>query len=159
MATAIPAGDPMSSGRSAARSLFGRAPDHYTRQRVETEERKSIEARLDERLADLVRTRVAAHRSSDGARAAQPAHIDQHPGEQGSETHDEELSETTAIFFEEEERRIGEARRALADGSYGTCKECSKPIPRERLEVAPEAVRCLDCQRHFEGLHRQHASL
>jgi RNA polymerase-binding transcription factor DksA len=126
---------------------------------VESEERKTIEARLDERLADLVRTRVAAHRSGDGARAAELAHIDQHPGDQGSETHDEELSETTEIFFDEEERRIGEARRALADGSYGTCKECRRPIPPERLDVAPEAVRCLDCQRHFEGLHRQHAPL
>jgi RNA polymerase-binding transcription factor DksA len=126
---------------------------------VESEERTRIEARLQQRLDDLVRTRLAAHRSSDGARDAELAHIDQHPGDQGTETHDEELSETTSIFFEEEERRIGEARRALADGTYGTCKECSRTIPPERLEVAPEAVRCLDCQRHFEGLHRQHVPL
>jgi RNA polymerase-binding transcription factor DksA len=123
------------------------------------EERQRIEARLEERLAELVRTRVALHASRDGARDAELAHIDQHPGDQGTETHDEELSETTSIFFEEEERRIGEARRALADGTYGTCKQCTRPIPPARLEVAPEAVRCLDCQRHFEGLHRQHVPL
>lgn len=123
------------------------------------EERQRIEARLDDRLAELVRTRLAAHRSADGARAAELAHIDQHPGDQGSETHDEELSETAGIFFEEEERRIAEARRALEDGSYGSCKECRRAIPPERLEAAPEAVRCLDCQRHFEGLHRQHVPL
>lgn len=126
---------------------------------MESEERQRIESRLDERLSDLVRTRIALHRSGDGAREAELAHIDQHPGDQGSETHDEELSETAGIFFEEEERRIAEARRALEDGTYGSCKQCGRPIPPERLEAAPEAVRCLDCQRHFEGLHRQHVPL
>jgi RNA polymerase-binding transcription factor DksA len=122
-------------------------------------ERQTIESRLEERLEDLVRTRLAMHRSEDGARDTELAHVDNHPGDLGTETHDEELSETTSIFFEEEERRIAEARRALADGTYGTCKGCGRPIPPERLEAAPEAVRCLDCQRHFEGLHRQHVPL
>jgi RNA polymerase-binding transcription factor DksA len=122
-------------------------------------ERQRIEARLEERLEELVRTRVAMHRSEDGSRDAELAHVDNHPGDLGTQTHDEELSETTSIFFEEEERRIDEARRALADGSYGTCKGCGRPIPPERLDAAPEAVRCLDCQRHFEGLHRQHVPL
>jgi RNA polymerase-binding transcription factor DksA len=126
---------------------------------VETSERQRIEARLEERLEELIRTRVAMHRSADGSRDAELAHVDNHPGDLGTQTHDEELSETTSIFFEEEERRIGEARRALADGSYGTCKGCGRPIPPERLDAAPEAVRCLDCQRHFEGLHRQHVPL
>jgi RNA polymerase-binding transcription factor DksA len=122
-------------------------------------ERQRIEARLEERLEELVRTRVAMHRSEDGSRDAELAHVDNHPGDLGTQTHDEELSETTSIFFEEEERRIDEARRALADGSYGTCKGCGRSIPPERLDAAPEAVRCLDCQRHFEGLHRQHVPL
>jgi RNA polymerase-binding transcription factor len=126
---------------------------------VETSERQRIEARLEERLEELVRIRVAMHRSDDGSRDTELAHVDNHPGDQGTETHDEELSETTSIFFEEEERRIAEARRALADGTYGTCKGCGQPIPPARLEAAPEAVRCLDCQRHFEGLHRQHVPL
>ena len=33
---------------------------------------------------------------------------------------------------------------------------CHQPIPPERLNAVPEAVRCLNCQRLFEGLHRQH---
>ena len=126
---------------------------------METSERQRSEARLEERLTELVRTRVAMHRSEEGGRDAEPAHLDNHPGDLGTEVHDEELSETTSIFFEEEERRIGEARRALADGSYGTCRNCGRPISAERLDVAPEAVRCLDCQRHFEGMHRQHVPL
>jgi RNA polymerase-binding transcription factor DksA len=126
---------------------------------VETEERHTIEARLEERLAELVRTRLAMHRSEAGSRDSELAHLDNHPGDLGTEVHDEELSETTRMFFEEEERRIAEARAALADGSYGSCNGCGQAIPAERLAAVPEAVRCLDCQRHFEGLHRQHVTL
>jgi RNA polymerase-binding transcription factor DksA len=84
------------------------------------------------------------------------AHVDNHPGDLGTETHDEELDETAGIFFDEEERRIAEARRALADGSYGVCLNCHQRIPPDRLSAVPETVRCLHCQRLFEGLHRQH---
>jgi len=120
------------------------------------EERESIEARLDARLEELKRTRVAMHRESEGMRGSELAHVDNHPGDLGTETHEEELDETAEIFFDEEERRIADARRALAEGTYGSCVDCHRPIPPERLRAVPEAVRCLEDQRRFEGLHRQH---
>ena len=123
-------------------------------QRVE--ERERIEERLDARLEELKRTRLAMHRESDGMHGSDLAHVDNHPGDLGTETHEEELDETAGIFFDEEERRIAEARRALADGSYGICLNCHQPITPERLSAVPETVRCLHCQRLFEGLHRQH---
>ena len=119
---------------------------------VNAEERQRIERRLEERLEELVRTRAAVH---SGENDSELAHLDQHPADEGSETHDREVDATTEIFLEEEERRIAEARRALADGSYGTCRGCGREIPEERLEAVPEAVLCIDCQRHFEGGHRQ----
>jgi RNA polymerase-binding transcription factor DksA len=124
---------------------------------MEAQERDRIEARLDARLQELAHTRAAMMRSGEGMRDSELAHVDNHPGDHGSDLHDEEVDETTQIFMEEEERRIEEARRALADGSYGTCKGCGRPIPAERLAAVPEAVRCLDCQRHFEARHRQRA--
>jgi len=123
------------------------------------EQRERIEATLDARLDELKRTRLAMHRESDGMRGSDLAHVDNHPGDIGTETHEEELDETAEIFFEEEERRIAEARRALADGTYGVCVDCHRPIPLERLKAMPEAVRCLEDQRRFEGLHRQHTRL
>jgi DnaK suppressor protein len=114
-----------------------------------------IEARLDERLEELIRTRAAMRRSSAGMRDSELAHIDNHPGDCAGDLLEEEMEETAEIFLEEGERRIAEARRALADGSYGTCKGCGRQIPPERLEAVPEAVRCVDCQRLFEGRHRQ----
>jgi len=120
-----------------------------------TEERERIERRLDARLAELLHTRAAMLRSGEGLRGSELADIDQHPADVASELYEEELEETERIFLEEEERRIAEARHALADGSYGICRDCGQPIPAGRLEAVPEAVRCLDCQRHFEAHNRQ----
>jgi DnaK suppressor protein len=119
------------------------------------QQRDEIEARLEARLEQLARMRAALRRSEEGMRDSELAHLDNHPGDVATELHDEELSETTLIFLDEEERRIAEARRALADGSYGICKDCHRDIPAARLEAMPEAVRCVDCQRLFEGRHRQ----
>jgi RNA polymerase-binding transcription factor len=122
-----------------------------------TEERERIEERLDARLADLVRIRAAMIRSAQGLRGSELADVDQHFADGASDLYEEELDESERLLLEAEERRIDDARRALAEGTYGTCRNCGHPIPPERLAAAPEAVRCIDCQRHFEGYHRQRA--
>jgi RNA polymerase-binding transcription factor DksA len=38
---------------------------------------------------------------------------------------------------------VRRARERLADGSYGRCEVCGEPIPEERLEVRPWALRCV----------------
>ena len=119
------------------------------------EERQRVEARLDARLEELERTRAAMRRSGEGSRDSELSNLDNHPGDHGSELHDEELDETTELFLEEEEQRIGEARRALAAGTYGTCSDCHAEIPPERLAARPEATLCIDCQRHYDGRQRQ----
>jgi RNA polymerase-binding transcription factor DksA len=119
------------------------------------EERSVIEARLKARLQELARLRAAMRRSSAGMRDSELAHVDNHPGDIAGELLEEEIEQTEEIFIEEGERRIAEARRALADGTYGTCRDCGQGIPPARLEAVPEAVRCVECQRRFEGRHRQ----
>jgi RNA polymerase-binding transcription factor DksA len=125
---------------------------------VSQHDRQAIEARLDERLAQLRRTREAARREEAGMREAELSHVDNHPGDEGTETHEHEIEVSTEVYLDEEERRIEEARRALRSGSYGTCAECGRQIPPERLEAMPEAIRCVDCQRRLEGVHRQRSS-
>jgi DnaK suppressor protein len=117
------------------------------------QERQRIEALLDARLEELVRMRTAMRRAVEGMRESELAHIDNHPAD--ADLHEQEVDETTRLFLDEEERRIAEARRALSEGTYGVCLDCRKPIPGERLSAMPAAVRCVDCQRHFEGSHRQ----
>jgi RNA polymerase-binding transcription factor DksA len=117
-----------------------------------------VESRLAKRMRELEQARTSVDRSADGMMAAEQADVDNHPGDQGTELHALELDVTTGeVFLEEEGRRIAEARRALADGNYGVCKGCGAEIPGDRLGAMPEAVRCLECQRHFEGRHRQQA--
>lgn len=38
---------------------------------------------------------------------------------------------------------VRHARQRVAQGSYGRCEVCDEPIPDERLEVRPWAVRCV----------------
>jgi DnaK suppressor protein len=122
-------------------------------------QREQVEARLDARLEVLLQTRDAMHKAAEGGHDSEVAHVDNHPADIGSELHDEELDETADIFMDEERRRIEEARRALQNGSYGICCDCHKPIPAERLKAVPEAVRCLEDQRRFEGFHRQRTQI
>ena len=119
------------------------------------EERSRIEERLDARLAELEHTRAAVRRSGLGMRDTELSNLDNHPGDQGSELHDEELDETTEMFLEGEERQIAAARRALAAGTYGTCSDCGGEIAASRLEARPEATLCIDCQRHHDARQRQ----
>lgn len=34
---------------------------------------------------------------------------------------------------------------AIGRGTYGTCTACGKPIPKARLEVMPDATKCVPC--------------
>jgi RNA polymerase-binding protein DksA len=55
----------------------------------------------------------------------------------------------------DELRAIDAALLRVADGSYGICEACDKPIDLKRLNVTPQALRCIDCQTIFERTHFQ----
>ena len=55
----------------------------------------------------------------------------------------------------DELRALDAALLRVADGSYGDCAACDKPIDRKRLEITPQALRCIDCQTIFERTHFQ----
>jgi RNA polymerase-binding protein DksA len=94
---------------------------------------------------------------------------DEHPGsldeevEEIAATSDNHLAETaTATLGREIDYTLGEnseqvlseidaALKRIDDGTYGTCVNCGKEIPRERLEVNPWASLCIDCKRRAEG--------
>ena len=46
--------------------------------------------------------------------------------------------------------QIDAALRRIDDGTYGTCTNCGRQIPRERLEAYPWASLCIDCKREAE---------
>ena len=55
----------------------------------------------------------------------------------------------------DELRAIDAALLRVADGSYGVCEACDKPIDIRRLNLTPQALRCIDCQTIFERTHFQ----
>lgn len=87
---------------------------------------------------------------------AELAELTKPPGEVGTISFGKRVGEGTSMAVDrltavsaqehlltmlEEVRR---ARARLAEGGYGQCEVCGRPIPAERLEVRPWAVRCVE---------------
>jgi len=120
---------------------------------LSTSELEAARRRLETRLAEVEATLARVKRVEPDSEFA---HVDNHPGDVASDLHDRELDETTLMLLRDERDRIGAALRAIAHGTYGFCIDCGREIPRERLLAAPDALRCLPCQRRREGYLRQH---
>lgn len=52
-------------------------------------------------------------------------------------------------------KRVQDALAAMADGEYGLCVECGKPIAFERLLVEPMTQHCVACKSAFEQAQRK----
>ena len=76
---------------------------------------------------------------------------DNHLADTATETYDRELDYTLEENAEHVLADIDAALKRIDDGTYGTCTNCGKQIPEERLEARPWATLCIDCQRKLEG--------
>jgi DnaK suppressor protein len=114
---------------------------------------QQVKSRLQARAEE-----IAAARSQLDPRAptldTELADYDQHPADEGTETHDQELDETRDMLLADEAERVELALKRLASGDYGRCIDCGKEIPAERLEAIPESVRCIDDQARWEATLR-----
>ena len=94
------------------------------------------------------RDRLAALRGDFGAivDASRDSNADDEHDPEGA-TIAFERSQVGAVIGQAE-RQLAEVEAALdrvADGSYGTCAACRRPVPAERLEVRPTARTCVGC--------------
>jgi len=62
------------------------------------------------------------------------------------------LLDNLASWYANETVRINAALRRITEGGYGICLGCREPIDARRLETAPEATFCAECQTNREGL-------
>ena len=62
------------------------------------------------------------------------------------------LLDSLADWYINETKRIDNALIRIAEGNYGVCLGCRKPIEMGRLESTPEAAFCAECQKTREGL-------
>jgi RNA polymerase-binding transcription factor DksA len=115
---------------------------------------QQVEKRLKEREREIATRREQLHRSSENMLDSELADYDQHPADEGTETHEQQLDETTDMMLAAEADSVATALARLASGDYGKCVDCGKDIPPARLEAIPEAVRCIEDQARYEATLR-----
>jgi DnaK suppressor protein len=59
---------------------------------------------------------------------------------------DVENAELVAHCLQQRRDQLREALVRIGNGTYGSCANCSHPIPAERLLASPAATLCLTCQ-------------
>jgi RNA polymerase-binding transcription factor DksA len=115
---------------------------------------KHIRQRLDEERERLLRVREGLGSGGGGDAGASVAdelsHYDQHPGDLGSETFEQEKNASLLEQVDAELDAIDQALQRLEAGRYGTCLACGRPIADERLEAMPAARFCVEDQARAE---------
>ncbi|HEX5174498.1 MAG TPA: TraR/DksA C4-type zinc finger protein [Gaiellaceae bacterium] len=76
---------------------------------------------------------------------------DNHVAETASATLGREIDYTLGDNAEQVIAEIDAALQRIEDGTYGTCTNCGREIPVQRLEANPWASLCIDCKRRAEG--------
>lgn len=76
----------------------------------------------------------------------------------GEVSFDEEYADAGTFTFERERdlslsnnildlmEKVNSALRKIADGSYGICERCGRPIDKARLKALPYSVLCITCK-------------
>jgi DnaK suppressor protein len=113
-------------------------------------ETKDARARLEELLAELELSAAVMQRAG-GAEAGELSTLDQHPADSGTNLADADREEASLEVIRGQQERVREALARLDGGTYGQCVDCGRELPDERLEVRPEAARCVDCQQRAEA--------
>ena len=70
-----------------------------------------------------------------------------HLADNAALTLDQELDETLEENSSNVLAEIDAALERIEAGTFGTCANCGKEIPVERLEALPYATLCIDCKR------------
>ena len=105
--------------------------------------RAALEAERDRLLAELGEAIQAPGQMTYGSQAAAASQV-------FAQQRDLALRDKAA-------QQLGLVEAALArvaDGSYGTCLRCGKPIAPGRLEALPWVAHCIDCQSAIDKARR-----
>jgi DnaK suppressor protein len=108
-------------------------------------------ARLEELLAELDAS-AAVVQAGGGGETGELSSFDQHPADSGTNLVDADREEASQEIVRAQRERVRDALARLDAGSYGKCIDCGRQQPDERLEVRPEAERCVDCQQRAEAV-------
>jgi DnaK suppressor protein len=76
--------------------------------------------------------------------------VGNHLADDSNETFEEEKLLSLRYNTEQMLRQVDHALERVADGTYGVCENCGKPIPPERLDARPAATLDIACQQRLE---------
>lgn len=99
---------------------------------------KELKAELEGRLQQL-QARLASIKK-DVTQA--------HSGDSAEQSQERENDEVVDVIGNETAQSIRDIQSALIridEGSYGVCDNCGENISPERLNVLPQALRCVNC--------------
>ena len=116
-------------------------------------DKEQVEKRLRERAEEIAAARAQLDRHAPTL-DTELADYDQHPADEGTETHEQELDETREMMLAAEADQVELALQRVASGDYGKCVDCGKDIPAARLEAMPESIRCVEDQQRYEATLR-----
>jgi DnaK suppressor protein len=102
------------------------------------------------RVASAIQNLHDDHPGSMSEETGEDAVYDNHLADTATDTYDRELDYSLEENSEHVLADIDAALGRIEDGTYGTCSNCGKQIPEERLEARPWATLCIDCQRERE---------
>jgi DnaK suppressor protein len=105
---------------------------------------------LEQMLRELDSTTTTLEGEGAGE-SSELSHLDQHPADTATEISDVDRENAVIEAAEGQRAQVLAALARIDDGTYGTCVDCGKPIPDARLEVRPEAARCVEDQAKAEA--------
>jgi RNA polymerase-binding protein DksA len=76
--------------------------------------------------------------------------VDQHPADFADVTMQRGVDLAIRDVVEGEVEQVEAAVQRRAEGRYGICDACDRPIGDERLQARPHATLCIDCARKQE---------
>lgn len=113
-------------------------------------DQQDVRSQLEQMLREL--DSATATLEAEGAgESSELSHLDQHPADVASEVSDADRQDAVLESAGDQRAQVVAALQRLDEGTYGSCVDCGKPIPPVRLEVRPEAARCVEDQAAFEA--------
>jgi RNA polymerase-binding transcription factor DksA len=130
-----------------------RTGEHLMHAHLDDAQLDTIRTLLDERERTL-REEVRAMKEAAAERPSALGRQAEDMGDDAEERFRTGMEHVDLQRDQEELRDIAQARERIADGSYGSCVDCGRDIPFERLKAQPSTKRCVTCQAAFEKKHQ-----
>lgn len=94
---------------------------------------------------ELQRLAVQDETGGTSGELSELSDYDQHQADQATELFFREQDQAIAASLRQERDQVEAAQRRMETGAYGYCDRCGAEIPKDRLEVMPFALYCIQC--------------